>query len=93
MQIGLGQRFINTRRIGTERAAALEQQRDLFERRARLRISPFLPASAYEIATVPPDAPQLTVSRTNHIFFTAAELPFRLNRRCFLTAVGPASGA
>jgi hypothetical protein len=36
---GLGQRFINTRLIGAERAAALKQQRDLFERRAPLRHS------------------------------------------------------
>src|SRR5262249_43476058 len=37
MQISLGQRLVNTRLIGAERAAALKQQRDLFERRAPLR--------------------------------------------------------
>jgi hypothetical protein len=37
MQIGLGQRLINASLIGAERAAALEQQRDLFEGRAPLR--------------------------------------------------------
>ena len=36
MQIGLGQRLINTRLIGAERAAALKQQRDLFKRSAAL---------------------------------------------------------
>ena len=37
MQIGFGQRLIYTRLIGAERAAALKQQRDLFERCAPLR--------------------------------------------------------
>jgi hypothetical protein len=37
MQIGFGQRLINARLIGAERAATLKQQRNLFERRAPLR--------------------------------------------------------
>jgi hypothetical protein len=37
MQLGLRQRFVNTRLVGAERAAALKQQRDLFERRALMR--------------------------------------------------------
>src|SRR5215831_7757110 len=36
MQIGLGQRLINARLISPERATALKQQRDLFERSAPL---------------------------------------------------------
>jgi hypothetical protein len=36
MQIGLGQSLINARLISPERAAALKQQRDLFERSAPL---------------------------------------------------------
>src|SRR5262245_42167263 len=37
MQVGFRQRLVNTRLIGAERAAALKQQRDLFEGRALIR--------------------------------------------------------
>src|SRR5262249_47251581 len=37
MQVGLRQRLINTCLVGTKRATALQQQRDLFERRALMR--------------------------------------------------------